>query len=168
MSQRLITESDVKNALAIKDFRNVSKEKIMEFVSLIPNMDKDVAISIINQFPTYKEFASNTITTLKDMCNIALEKNDSSQKETISAYRKILDDLGELLKKDSISAEERDAISDKMIMIADKIAMKDTENKNFISGLIKYGLPIAGTALLIGATILGVNLKGKDIPIIKK
>jgi hypothetical protein len=30
------------------------KKKIMEFASLIPNMDKDVAISIINQFPAYE------------------------------------------------------------------------------------------------------------------
>lgn len=168
MSQKLLNENDVKKALAIKDFRNISKEKIMEFVSLIPNMDKDVAISIINQFPTYKDFAVSTVTVLKDMCDSALEKNDSSQMETISAYRKILDDLGEILKKDDISAEERDCISDKMITIADKIALKDTENKNFIAGIVKYGAPIIGAALIIGATILGVNIKGKDIPTLKK
>lgn len=38
-------------ALAIEDFRNISKDKIMEFVSAIPNMDKEVAIKIIEQFP---------------------------------------------------------------------------------------------------------------------
>ena len=168
MSQKLLNENDVKKALAIKDFRNISKEKIMEFVSLIPNMDKDVAISIINQFPTYKDFAVSTVTVLKDMCDSALEKNDASQQETISAYRKILDDLGEILKKDDISAEERDSISDKMITIADKIALKDTENKNFIAGIVKYGAPIIGAALIIGATILGVNIKSKDIPTLKK
>ena len=168
MAQKLITESDVKNALAIKDFRNISKEKIMEFVSLIPNMDKDVAISIIDQFPVYKEFATNTVLALKDMCDMALEKNEVSQRETIAAYRKILDDLGEILKEDDISAEERADITNNMMMIADKIALKDTENKNFILGLIKYGAPLAGAAMLIGAAILGVNLKGKDIPIIKK
>ena len=168
MSQKLLNENDVKKALAIKDFRNISKEKIMEFVSLIANMDKDVAISIINQFPTYKDFAVSTVTVLKDMCDSALEKNDSSQMETISAYRKILDDLGEILKKDDISAEERDCISDKMITIADKIALKDTENKNFIAGIVKYGAPIIGGALIIGATILGVNSRKKDIPTLKK
>ena len=168
MSRKLVTENDVKKALAIEDFRSISKEKIMEFVSLIPNMDKDVALSIIGQFPTYKDFAVSTVTLLKDMCDSALEKNDLSQQETISAYRKILDDLGEILKKEDISAEERDSISDKMIMIADKIALKDTENKNFIAGLIKYGVPVIGAALVIGASILGVNIKGKDIPTLRK
>lgn len=168
MSKRLVTESDVKKALNIESFRNISKEKITEFVQLIPNMDKDLALEIINQFPTYTEFATNTISALKAICDSALENNNESQKETIAAYRKIIDDLGEVLKKEDISPEERDAISNKMIEVADKIALKDTENKAFISGLAKYGLPVLGTALVIGAAILGINIKGKDIPSLKK
>ncbi|MBR6826523.1 MAG: hypothetical protein IKM59_08260 [Oscillospiraceae bacterium] len=168
MSQKLVSENDVKKALGIKDFRNISKDKIMEFVSLIPNMDKEVVLSIINQFPVYKDFAVCAIKTLTDMSDAALEKNDSSHKETIGAYRKILDDLGEVLKKDNITSEERDSISDKMITIADKIAAKDTENKGFIVDILKYGASIIGGALVIGATILGVTTKGKDIPTLKK
>ena len=53
MSQHLVSEDQVKKALHIDSFRNLSKDKIMEFASLIPNMDKDVAISIINQFPQH-------------------------------------------------------------------------------------------------------------------
>ena len=108
------------------------------------------------------------ISSLKAMCDTALENNNESQRETIAAYRKVLDDLGEVLKKEGISPEERDAISNKMIEIADKIALKDTENKAFIAGLVKYGLPVLGTALVVGAAILGINIKGKDIPSLKK
>lgn len=168
MSQKIVSENDVKTALGIKDFRNISKDKIMEFVSLIPNLDKEVVLSIINQFPVYKDFAVCAITALKDMSDVALDKNESSEKETIAAYRKILDDLGEILKKEDISPEERNLISEKMITIADKIAAKDTENKNFIMNMFKYGLSIVGGALVLGATILGVTSKGKDIPILKK
>ena len=168
MSNKLITEEDVKKALGVKSFRDVSKDKIKDFISLIPNMDKDVAIAIVNQFPAYAEFASTTITELKNICDTTMKSNDASQMESISAYRKILDDLGEVLKKDEITAEERDSISNKMIMVADKIALKDTENKDFIAGLVKYGVPVLASALVIGATILGVNIKGKDIPILKK
>lgn len=168
MSRKLLSENDVKKALAITDFRSISKEKIMEFASLIPNMDKDVAISIINQFPTYKDFAINIVNSLKDMCDSAMKSNDLSQKETIAAYRKILDDLGELLKKDDITIEEKDMISDKMILVADKIASVNTENKEFISNILRFGLPMLGTALVIGASILGFNIKGKDLPTLKK
>lgn len=91
---KMITEQQVKDALQIDSFRNLSKEKIMEFASLIPNMDKDVAISIINQFPAYAESSRKMLEQFKNVCDAALENNKDSQKDAILAYRKILDDLG--------------------------------------------------------------------------
>lgn len=74
---------------AIDSFRNMSKDKIMEFVSSIPNMDKDVAIKIIGQFPAYTESATNMLAQLNTMCNNAMKANGESQKEAIEAYKKI-------------------------------------------------------------------------------
>ena len=167
MAKYMATENDVKKALAIDSFRNISKDKIMEFVSAIPNMDKEVAIKIIEQFPSYAESANNMIAQLNTMCSNAMEENGESQKEVIEAYKKILDDLGEVLKKDAITAEERTQITKQMIDIADRISAKDTENKEFLSGITKYGGHIIVSALVLGAVILGVNVKGVKIPTIK-
>ena len=167
MAKYMATENEVKKALAIEDFRNISKDKIMEFVSAIPNMDKEVAIKIIEQFPSYAESANNMIAQLNTMCSNAMKENGESQKEVIEAYKKILDDLGELLKKDAITAEERTQITKQMIDIADRISAKDTENKEFLSGITKYGGQIIVSALVLGAVILGVNVKGVKIPTIK-
>lgn len=167
MAKYMVTENEVKKALAIDNFRNISKDKIMEFVSAIPNMDKDVAIKIIEQFPAYTESANNMLAQLNTMCNNAMKENGESQKEAIKAYKKILDDLGELLKKDTITAEERVQITEQMITVADRISAKDTENKDFLKGIIKYGVPIIGGALVLGAAILGVNIKGTKIPTLK-
>lgn len=164
----MVTEDEVKKALAIDSFRNMSKDKIMEFVFAIPNMDKDVAIKIIDQFPAYTESANKMLAQLNTMCNNAMKENGESQKEAIEAYKKILDDLGELLKKDTITAEERVQITEQMITIADRISAKDTENKDFLTGIIKYGVSIIGGSLLLGAAILGVNIKGTKIPTLKK
>lgn len=168
MAKYMVTENEVKKALAIDSFRNMSKDKIMEFVSAIPNMDKDVAFKIIEQFPAYTESANNMLAQLNTMCNNAMKENGESQKEAIKAYKKILDDLGELLKKDTITAEERVQITEKMITVADRISAKDTENKDFLNGIIKYGVPIIGGALVLGAAILGVNVKGTKIPTLEK
>lgn len=166
--KKLVSDEEVKRALGLDSFRNLSKDKIIEFVSLIPNIDKDVAISIINQFPEYGSFANNAITQLKAMCDSVLESNELSQKEAVSAYRKILDDLGILLNKDATTAEERIMITEKMIEIADKISSKDSENKEFLIGIFKIVSPYVGGALLLGAAILGVNTKGVKLPTIKK
>lgn len=167
MAKYMATENEVKKALAIDSFRNMSKEKIMEFVSAIPNMDKDVAIKIIEQFPAYTESANNMLAQLNVMCSNAMKENGESQKEAIEAYKKILDDLGELLKKEAITVEARMKITEQMITVADRISAKDTENKDFLNGIIKYGVPIIGGALVLGAAILGVNVKGTKIPTLK-
>jgi hypothetical protein len=69
----------------------MSKDKIMEFVSAIPNMDKDVANKIIEQFHTYTESANDMLSQLNTMCNNAMKANGESQKEAIEAHKKILD-----------------------------------------------------------------------------
>lgn len=168
MAKYMVTENEVKKALAIDSFRNMSKDKIIEFVSAIPNMDKEVAIKIIDQFPAYNESANNMIAQLNTMCNNVMKENGESQKEAIEAYKKILDELGDLLKKDTITAEEKFKITEQMITVADRISAKDTENKDFLNGIIKYGVPIIGGVLVLGAAILGVNVKGTKIPKLKK
>ncbi|MFT9819122.1 hypothetical protein [Lysinibacillus sp. NPDC056185] len=65
----------------------------------------------------------------------------------------------ELLKKDTITVEERVQITEQMmITITDRISAKDTENKDFLNGIIKYGgVPIIGGALVLEVVILGVR-----------
>ena len=167
MGNYMFTENEVKKALAIDSFRNMSKNKIMEFVSAIPNIDKDVAIKIIEQFPAYTGFATTLLEQLNATCDNAMKENGESQKEAIEAYKKILDVLGELLKKDTITAEERVQITEQMITIADRISAKDTENKEFLNGIINNEKYIIVGALVLGAVILGVNVKGMKIPTLK-
>ena len=168
MAKYMVTENEVKNALAIDSFRNISKDKIMEFVSAIPNMDKDVAIKIIEQFPAYTESANNIISQLNNLCNNAMKENSESQKESIKAYNKILDNLGELLKKETITAEERAYITEQMVIVADRISAKDTENKDFLNVIIKSVVPVIAGALVLGVAILGVNIKDIKIPTLKE
>ncbi|MFA9467887.1 hypothetical protein [Streptococcus sp. E24BD] len=139
----------------------------MEFVSLIPSMDKELAIKIVEQFPDYAAYSQGIVAQLYKLCNNVMDKNDKTLSGTITAYQKILDELSILLQKEFISIDERKYITEKMIDIADKIAAKDTENKEFLEKMIQYGGYFAFGALVLGATILGVNIKGKDIPKLK-
>ena len=166
MSQYLVSEEQVKKALQIDSFRNLSKDKIVEFASLIPHMDKDVAIAIINQFPAYVESSRNMIEQYNAMCDKVLQSNDDSRKDAVMAYKTILDDLSILLKQDGITPEQQEKITDKMILVADKIADLHEDNRNFLEGIIKYRTPLIGGALLLGAVILGVNVKGTKLPTI--
>lgn len=167
MEKALVSEKVVKEALGIEKFSNISKEKIMEFVSLIPDMDKDLAMQIIEQFPSFVDSSKYIMEQLRMNYESALVSNDKSQKTVLDAYRKMLDDLGEVIKKDNISESERREIIQLMVEIADKMALKDTENKDFIKNLTKYVTKFGYAALVVGAAILGVKVKGGTIPKIK-
>lgn len=166
MSKYLVSEEQVKKALKIKSFRNLSKDKVMEFVSLIPDMDKDVAISIINQFPNFADFGINTVAQLKITCDNVLKSNDDSRKDAVKAYQTILDGLNLKLQKDDLTNNERKSITQDMIEVADKIAELDEKNKKFLKKIFTTTASIIGGALIVGAAILGVKVKGNQIPTI--
>ncbi|HFH9926415.1 TPA: hypothetical protein ACGOO8_002000 [Streptococcus suis] len=72
-----------------------------------------------------------------------------------------------LQEKSVDSIPDATITQEQMITIADRISAKDNENKEFLNGIIKYGVPIIGGALVLGAAILGVNVKGTKIPTLK-
>ena len=164
MAKYLYSEDEVKKAMKITSFRNLSKDKVMEFVSLIPRVDKEVAIAIIDQFPVYTEYALNMMSQLNEMCDKVLKSADTSQIATIEAYKKILDDLGEILKRGDITPEERKQITDQMIVIADRISVINAEHKKFLEKIYGYSAAAISGALLLGAAILGVNIKSRQMP----
>ena len=59
--KKYYSEEAVKKALQIDSFRNLSKEKVMEFTSMIQYMEKEVAMEVIKQFPIYVDFAKTVI-----------------------------------------------------------------------------------------------------------
>ena len=128
MSKKIMSEEAVKKALAINSFREVSKEKIVDFISMIPNMDKEVAISIINQFPVYTDFANNVIATLKEMCDGIIASGDASQREIMAMYRQTLEAFEKNLNNDDCTPEERQEIRQVMILIVEQASKKDSEN----------------------------------------
>lgn len=135
---------------------------------MISKMDKEVAMASINQFPAYADAAKLMVNELNVMCENIMAANESSRKDVVQAYQKILDSLEGLLKKDNLTAEEQHIITLQMIEVADKMADKDSENKQFLSGIMKYGSTVIAGALVIGAAILGANVSGNKLPPSKK
>lgn len=104
----------------------------------------------------------------KNICTQALENAKDNQKEVIIAYRKIIDDLGESLNKYELTPDERNNIIEKMIEVADGMSVKDAENKQFLQNILKQGANLTLAVVFLGTAILGLNVKGFDLPKIKK
>ena len=94
MAKTLLTADQVKEYLNIPDFRSITKDKLIEFVSAIPNMDKDVAIKTIEQFPEFSGYATVLVAHYEKMCDSILRENGSSVQAVMDGYRYTLDTLG--------------------------------------------------------------------------
>ncbi len=164
MSERLLSADQVKKYLNITDFRSLSKDKLIEFVSAIPYMDKDVAIKIIEQFPEFSNYAQILVSHYNNVCDSILKENGNSVQAVMDGYKQTLDTLNVLATAETTSGEDRRFFAEKMIEVADRMTAFDAGNKNFLAGIAKYATWALGICILFGAGILGVHIKSTKIP----
>lgn len=69
-----LTERQVLDQLGIPDFRHLSKDKIMTFFSMLPNMNPDVAQKAIEQFPVYADVVKEVVGDFMEIVNTVLTK----------------------------------------------------------------------------------------------
>ncbi|MBM6807524.1 hypothetical protein [Faecalicoccus pleomorphus] len=163
--EKTLTEQAVLKKLGIPDFRHLSKDKVIEFASMLDRMDPQVAIKAIEQFP---EFAKTSLEALKDYKSViekAFEKNKESSQKCFDMYNEIIKTLQESLDKPDLSFEERKYYIDKMFEIAKMAEKKDSENKQFYNRALNIAGGVALFALGIGVTIIGgkANIKIPDL-----
>ena len=59
--QRTISEKKVLKKLGITDFRHMTKDKVVKLASMLPYMDPEVAKKALEQFPAFKDLASDLV-----------------------------------------------------------------------------------------------------------
>ena len=64
---RTLSEQKVLKKLDIPDFRHLTKDKIIAFASLLPQMDTEVAKKALEQFPN---FASTSLEVMREYKSI--------------------------------------------------------------------------------------------------
>ena len=161
MKKKYMSEEDVKEVLNISDFRSLSKEKVMEFISIIPKVDKEVAMNIINQFPNYVDMAKNMVGGMIHLCDEALQDVKIGKKDVIESYKIVLETLKEQLNDERLTIEEKNKITDDMIAVAEKIDNVNDKHQNFIKDMITKVGSVSLGIVVLGVAILG-GLNNKD------
>lgn len=164
MVNRLVTEEQVKEYLGIPDFRHASKDVLVKFVSAIPYINNDVAVKIIEQYPAYSTCAQAFVQHYTTLYDNMLKDNGKSVEAAMKGYQTTLDVLSDLSKMENISVDDRHRFAETMVFIADKMAALDAENKRYHQEMARFAGGLIGICLIIGAGILGVNIKGVKIP----
>ncbi|NDU73734.1 hypothetical protein GWI34_13950 [Actinomadura sp. DSM 109109] len=148
------SEAEIKRTLGIDSWRNLSKDKMLRFAAMMPDLDTEVAIKIIEQFPVFKEFATETLSTLERTHSSALIANKHSQDAFHEACREIREILKGQLTPD-LPFEDRKYIIDKLMELSRMESEKDSENKKVLSENFKMAALGAIALLAAGVAVLG-------------
>ena len=160
--KRYHSEEAVKKALKIESFRNLTKDKVMEFTSMIPYMEKEVALEIIKQFPVYVEFVESAMENYTQLCKTILETNKEEYEQAVHAHQYVLETFANQLEQENLTEEERREFSEKMMEEADKITELYLQQQKFHERVFKTIGGVVTLALGVTVTMLGLKAIGSD------
>lgn len=158
-------EQDLKRKLGIESWKNLSREKFLTFASELPNMNKEVALKIIDQFPDFKSLVLDSLGQVEEQAANALAANWKSQKKVHKAFAEQRAILRRELDRTGLTTEDRFSILAMLAESIDKEAAKDSEHKAFSYKLVTTVATIAVGGAAAAFAILGGKSKigGREV-----
>ncbi len=148
-------ESQIKKALDIDSWRNLSKEKLLSFIAEMPKMDKEVALKVIEQFPNFKELALGAFMMVKEHALTATQYGWKSQKRTFRIIERYQMTLERELEREGLTTEDRFALLSLMKEAVEVALKKDSEWKAHTLKVLGTVGSLAALLVLTGITALG-------------
>ena len=148
-------EGELKRALEIDTWRNLSRDKMIKFVAMMPDMDKELALKVVEQFPDFKNFVSGALDVIGQRYESALNHNKQSQDNFHQSIRETREILKRELEKDDLTWEQKKHILDLIMETLKLESAKDSENKRFLDSLFGKVTLVTAAAIAVGATVLG-------------
>ncbi|MER5259850.1 hypothetical protein [Streptomyces sp. NPDC002855] len=157
-------EAQIMKALGIESWRNLSKDKMVRFAAMMPNMDTEVALKIVEQFPAFKDFAKDAVSAIERAHESTISANNQSQEHVHRACQEVRDILRDELNKNDLSWEEKKFLIEQIQGTARMQFQKDSESKQFLDGALKKVLVGATAAVALGVAFVGgrVMAESKD------
>lgn len=151
----LISEDDVKKKLNIDSWRNLSKDKFLNFVAEMPHMNKEVALQAIAQFPNFKSLVDETMNSVEQHSVSAQKYGWKSQKKVHKAFRSYRKTLNRELERENLSTEDRFKILEMLREAVNMESEKDTEHKAFQMKLVTIAATVGIAAVGAAVAALG-------------
>lgn len=164
---RYTDEVEVKDALGLPDWRHLSKAHVRQLLSMMSEMDTEVALNILGQLPDITAFARMAMDDVEKAHAAALVSNSRSMEMVHEIQMERLAILKNELGKD-LTPSERLHILNEVRDVHASALLKDTENKEFQSGQLDKRISsiVAGVALVV-TLVLAAATAGSKRPVIK-
>ena len=157
MNALSIAEKKALELMQKDNFRGISKDNVMQLKSILDKVDPEVAKSIIAQLPE----AIRGSVELEKAYSTALTKGMESIESTASSCFQTEDEIIQSLKKEvereDTTFEQKQFYYEKMEAVAIRKESKETEHRDTILTILRYG----GEALLFGLGFCACLFLGK-------
>lgn len=149
---RYRNELELKDALGIESWRNLSKDTFFRFLEKMPDTDPEVALRLISQIPEITTLARSAIDDAAKAHEATLASNDRGQETVHQVHMERLAILRAELDRD-LSPEHRLRVLDDIREVNANALEKDSENKRFLSEQLDKRL---ATMVAASAAVLAV------------
>lgn len=149
------TVSQVQKALDIKDWRNLSKDKVVKFAAMMPDIDNEVRIKIIEKFPDFSKLVVQVLGDMKETMSETMDHNSNDYHMALNIISDSQKIISNQLDRDDISEELRIKLLDYLMELTKLIPAMDKENKKFFDNINKDTLKGVGLGLLAGFLAIG-------------
>ena len=130
--KRCLTEANVLKKLNIKDFRHLTKDKVISMATMLDKMDPEVAKKALEQFPEFKKTMGEILSRFKLSLDEGMKHNADGVKSYYDSCNEIIKTCKNELEKEELPSEDRRYILVQMLNIAKMMSEKNTEDKKFI------------------------------------
>ena len=158
MEVRYKNEAEIMKVLDIDTWRNLSKDKILQFAALMPEMDGEVAIRVVEQFPEFRMFATEALNVIEKDHTSTLTFNKDSQERVHHAFQHARTILERELGRDDLTAEDRRIVIEALLETANREFAKDSENKEFLNAQLNKVTTASLAAIALGIVFVGGKL----------
>ncbi|MDR0861655.1 MAG: hypothetical protein LBN30_02630 [Oscillospiraceae bacterium] len=155
-----LNEKQTLKKLGIDAWDKLSREKFGNYIHLIPKVDKEVRLKILEQLPEILTFTTELVQTVVSAQRDITQKNHDTTSEVISALESILKSLDQLSQRPELTFEQIQYICDKQVEIAHLLVKLDENNKNFLVEVLKGVAGLGIAALAVIAVVFGAKELG--------
>ena len=150
------TEDEVKNALGIETWRNLPKENVVKLAAMRPDIDAELAKTIVAQLPVSTRLGVDVLTAMRKAHDSTLGANRHSQDRVHEAFAEVRKMAREELEKQDLSVDDRRYYHQVAMDTARKEFEKDSENKRLLDGWLGKAVTVVGVVVVAaGAAIVG-------------
>lgn len=149
------SENQIMEKLGIETWRNLSKDKVVKFAAMMPDMDNEIMLKVIEQFPEFRIFATSVIEHFEKVIEGLNNANSKEFELIIEGVRETQEILKVEMQKPELSYEERQFLIEKLMEVTEMYRDLDSANKKFLKALSGDSLKIAGMTVLAAVVTLG-------------